>query len=644
MCEIKLDVLKNLAIASLIIAPFFSKAQQIYRSSGDSSRLGYFYGDQVLDATTSPDYKNAGKFTLNYYGSGDADANDTLDLRDYNAIVSGTKNDRTDVNGDGKTDNSDLNLLNDLLTKKIKYLPAHWNLLQTKTERENWLKKMLAIDKTDEKTYIAGKFDCDGFSEETDINFAGIEKIWNSGVVFTYVDTTNNMRFNIPMYRVTTTTTTGVGHRINAVLIGNDITDFNDWYFIEPQTDAKVVPGDISMNKNKPVKIDRLVYYYDDIFKKNFTYAYYQNIYFNLSNGVPSVSSIVPKAVQTRTIIPVYFNNVILPKDTTLEFGNSIDTSKIGIPENIFKNAFIEVIDSSNQTNTGNSSDVNYLINRYFRIQNYPSKEFAPLIDTLIGPQKIFIQDKTKPYFDFFPSDTTIINLGQKINLEELAQPRAKDNSNLPVKIEFVSNSTQNLDSTKCEYYNYEINLIYTAKDVSGNTESKTRKVLVKKQSLEWETFPSDTLTYDTSAISTGIPTLKNYPAWSSNLSYSDENLGNGIYNRTWTATENICNEKISRIQKIIDRNIGFEEISLENLKIYPNPIKDKITLEGVVPSYQKINWQLFDVSGKLIDFGSDEWYNGKNTEEISTSNLSKGIYLLEVRIFGDKINLMIIK
>jgi len=42
---------KGLAIASLITLPFFSKAQQSYRSSGDSSRLGYFYGDQVLDAT-----------------------------------------------------------------------------------------------------------------------------------------------------------------------------------------------------------------------------------------------------------------------------------------------------------------------------------------------------------------------------------------------------------------------------------------------------------------------------------------------------------------------------------------------------------------------------------------------------------------
>jgi len=146
------------------------------------SGLGKFYGDQVLHAQVSPNYKNQGKFTLDYYGSGDADGNDTLDVRDYTAMVNGVKNDRTDVNGDEKTDTSDLQLLNKFLTKQIKYLPAHWDLLQTKTERQNWLNKMKKIDKTDEKTYIPNKYDCDGFSIQTFINFAGLEKISGTAV------------------------------------------------------------------------------------------------------------------------------------------------------------------------------------------------------------------------------------------------------------------------------------------------------------------------------------------------------------------------------------------------------------------------------------------------------------------------------
>ena len=38
------------------------------------------------------------------------------------------------------------------------YLPGHWNFLQTRQERESWLQKMLAIDKTDEKQWITGEF------------------------------------------------------------------------------------------------------------------------------------------------------------------------------------------------------------------------------------------------------------------------------------------------------------------------------------------------------------------------------------------------------------------------------------------------------------------------------------------------------
>ena len=75
-------------------------------------------------------------------------------------------NDRADVNGDGVVNNSDRQLLENKLNGTLSYLPGEWNKLITKTERVNWLTKMLAIDKTDELQYIPGEWVCGDFANK----------------------------------------------------------------------------------------------------------------------------------------------------------------------------------------------------------------------------------------------------------------------------------------------------------------------------------------------------------------------------------------------------------------------------------------------------------------------------------------------
>lgn len=104
------------------------------------------------------------------------DGNNTIDTRDYVAMLNGPKNDRTVINGDGKTDNSDLILLNDFLTKKRKYRHAWWDVLQTIQERKDWVLKMIAIDQTDKIKYVPHDFDCDTFADETCMNFGVLKK------------------------------------------------------------------------------------------------------------------------------------------------------------------------------------------------------------------------------------------------------------------------------------------------------------------------------------------------------------------------------------------------------------------------------------------------------------------------------------
>ena len=187
--------------------------------------------------------------TLNWYGSGDVDGNNKVDQNDVNKleqILAGTFTpnlgssnpveyrtlDRADVNGDGKVDAVDKQILQEKLNGTREYLPGEWNKLKTRAEREEWLLKMIAIDKTDELTYIPDEFDCSEFADQFMINFHGSDELGydkNKGLK-------DNGRFNIPVYR-TSVTSTNFGHGMNMTVTGDNLQTFSDHYHIEPQVD-----------------------------------------------------------------------------------------------------------------------------------------------------------------------------------------------------------------------------------------------------------------------------------------------------------------------------------------------------------------------------------------------------------------------
>ncbi len=187
--------------------------------------------------------------TLNWYGSGDVDGNNKVEQNDLNKleqILAGTFTpnlasnnpveyrtlDRADVNGDGKVDAVDKQILQEKLNGTREYFAGEWNKLKTRAEREEWLLKMIAIDKTDELTYIPDEFDCSEFADQFMINFHGSDELGydkNKGLK-------DNGRFNIPVYR-TSVTSTNFGHGMNRAVTGDILQTFSDHYHIEPQID-----------------------------------------------------------------------------------------------------------------------------------------------------------------------------------------------------------------------------------------------------------------------------------------------------------------------------------------------------------------------------------------------------------------------
>jgi len=190
------------------------------------------YGERLWNGN-NPFHQPAA--TMDYYGSGDVDNDGNLTTTDASFaqdMADGTKppSPRADVDGDGDVDSSDVSLINSALSGGI--LPAWWNSLTSRTQRNYWLTKCLAIDQTDAHPWRYW-FACGNFATQTFIHGA----FHRADIHPTFHDGGPTV-FNLPVYIVTV-----AGHGINAVLVGDDPLNFDDWRFFEPQTDGDISPG-----------------------------------------------------------------------------------------------------------------------------------------------------------------------------------------------------------------------------------------------------------------------------------------------------------------------------------------------------------------------------------------------------------------
>ncbi|MFA5706642.1 MAG: dockerin type I domain-containing protein [Candidatus Neomarinimicrobiota bacterium] len=187
------------------------------------------------------------------YGSGDANQDGFIDSLDTEAISNGTQNEEADVNGDGIVNHEDGQVLESYLAGDIPYMPGQYEKLQTKSERDDWVRKMMAIDPVSEMPFIYGndttRWVSGNYATQTCINFFG----YDDEVPWTKYDLSNNRRFNLPFYWVMSSLynsdgTPREGHGMNAILTGDNALEFSDWNFVEPQNDnINVQPGNWNM-------------------------------------------------------------------------------------------------------------------------------------------------------------------------------------------------------------------------------------------------------------------------------------------------------------------------------------------------------------------------------------------------------------
>ena len=93
-----------------------------------------------------------------------------------------------------------------------------------------------------------------------------------------------------------------------------------------------------------------------------------------------------------------------------------------------------------------------------------------------------------------------------------------------------------------------------------------------------------------------------------------------------------ILNLDNNYVNTVVGTDIPFAKE--QQLKIFPNPTRDRIYIEGIIPE----QIFLYTINGKLIQSFSDY------SNSIDLSELSKGMYILDLIFEGEHLREKIIK
>lgn len=583
-----------------------------------------FYGDQVLNVYTRPNYKNGGEKTTDSYGSFDTNNDGFVNQEDLDLMNSGISNYRTDGNGDGETNSLDNDLLVSYLEGQIPYLPGDWEKLNS-IERINWFENMWNNANPIQDPYELCGYNSLNFL----INFAGIENIEESGIDLQRYNTTFNGGFNLPVYTIYTRAQ-DIAHIANGVYIGTDDpetdtpTNFDAWYFFDNTWDRKMNIGDFNMDGDSYVQISRFCY---NDYGGELDHGQMPIIDFDLENNkAVAITWINPYLVTTNpsTNQPPYGQK---PEDFKGEFPFDESPDNTGWPIGVGDDSGLEVIIKyedieTNKTNNGAITDVNYYTIRNWTLEDNLS------VKTNLGNQRIDSEDTTPPEYNLETGEWTDSSGGPVTALEEIV----------------VTGDVCQSDTT----------ITKTGTDISGN-EGKYIIEIIGDPYSGTPYLVSDPHAGDTLNVEFGTEEIpENIGGWPE---YKDDKaevtMNYTIEEIEWRGTEwlkkiiftaqnecgNVSPDVVTRYYKI-PSGVGVdEEVGLADIIVYPNPTSGNVTLDLGL-RYIEVRVQIKNSLGQCV---KEKVYNSVQTLTVELPQ-PKGFYFLLVEADGIKNTIRIIK
>lgn len=89
-----------------------------------------------------------------------------------------------------------------------------------------------------------------------------------------------------------------------------------------------------------------------------------------------------------------------------------------------------------------------------------------------------------------------------------------------------------------------------------------------------------------------------------------------------------------SFVLKVLDpATIGIKENRMENFKVYPNPVSDRLTVEASAQLTESVSWVMVDLNGRAVMQGQWKDANAGEKLQMELSALPAGIYILKLNI-----------
>lgn len=238
------------------------------------------------------------------------------------------------------------------------------------------------------------------------------------------------------------------------------------------------------------------------------------------------------------------------------------------------------------------------------------------------------VRDYTAPMLSLL-GDTVVMEVNTTYN-----EPGYTVSDNYDVN--FAVQVTGSVDNTKTGLYL----LFYDVTDASGNkANTRYRLVQVRDTKAPVIVLNGDkilTLCRWEKYVDPGFVVTDNYDL---NVEVEVEsNLDNsweGLYSIRYTARDKSGNVAIAvdRLIRVIDCATGTEELEANQITIYPNPSKGKITLHSVTPFAAEPALRVVDALGKAMTFKAQTTQEGI---EIDIQNAATGIYFIQVQMNGE--------
>jgi hypothetical protein len=145
----------------------------------------------------------------------------------------------------------------------------------------------------------------------------------------------------------------------------------------------------------------------------------------------------------------------------------------------------------------------------------------------------------------------------------------------------------------------------------------------------------NSTLTYSAQLNNKPMPTWLEFNDSSKTFSGTLDSIG--IFEILVTATDTAkayASNKFSL--KVIEKPALINLPLEQNIQVFPNPAKDKITISFGTTPYKTALVEIIDISGKKL---SSDTYHNIPTVAISLNNKPKGVYMLKLTIDGVTLN-----